>query len=160
MRCLPRAHPSLAGILIIFVWRILAKSILHFVLPPIFRLLAHAFTLPHRRFYTPATDYTSVPPEKGLYPIPSVIDLPSMMEMEMDAGASGHRFGMPGGIYGERSVKQRGAKARGRSTSDAYPAEKVGLGLGVDEYGAKEDVVKHYDADGEYLLTSVLCVLC
>ena len=67
---------------------------------------------------------------------------------------------MPGGIYGERSVKQRGAKARGRSTSDAYPAEKVGLGLGVDEYGAKEDVVKHYDADGEYLLTSVLYVRC
>ena len=125
------------------------------MLPPIFRLLAHAFTLPHRRFYTPATDYTSVPPEKGLYPIPSVIDLPSMMEMEMDAGASGHRFGVPGGIYGERSVKQRGAKARGRQIPDAYPAEKVGLGLGVDEYGAKEEVVKHYDADGECLLVSV-----
>ncbi|KZT66652.1 hypothetical protein DAEQUDRAFT_730063 [Daedalea quercina L-15889] len=141
------------GILIIFVWRILAKSILHFVLPPLFRLLAHAFTLPHRRFYTPATDYTSVPPEKGLYPIPSVIDLPSMMEMEMDTGASGHRFGVPGGIYGERSVKQRGAKARGRTARVTYPAENTGLGLGVDEYGAKVDEVKHYDAD---VLTKVV----
>ncbi|EPT05759.1 hypothetical protein FOMPIDRAFT_1045062 [Fomitopsis schrenkii] len=74
------------GILIIFVWRILAQSILHVVLPPIFRLLAHAFTLPHRRFYTPATDYTSVPPEKGLYPIPSVIDLPNVMDTATDMG--------------------------------------------------------------------------
>lgn len=129
------------------------------MLPPIFRLLAHAFTLPHRRFYTPATDYTSVPSEKGLYPIPSVIDLPSMMDVDMDAGASGQRFGLSGGIYGERSVKLRGAKARGR-LPDAYPAEKAGLGLGVDEYGAKEDVVKHYDADGECLLVPVCAALC
>lgn len=131
------------------MWRILAKSILHVVLPPLFRLLAHAFTLPHRRFYTPATDYTSVPAEKGLYPIPSVIDLPSMMELEMDVGASGHRFGGRGGIYGDRSVNLRRAKAaRVRSVRGVYLMEKAGLGLGVDEHGANEEVVKHYDADG------------
>ncbi|KAH9932312.1 uncharacterized protein B0H18DRAFT_987534 [Fomitopsis serialis] len=143
------------GILLIFVWRIVAKSILHFVLPPLFRLLAHAFTLPHRRFYTPATDYKNVPAEKGLYPIPSVIDLSSMMEMEMDGagGASGHRFGVPGGIYGERSVKLRGAKARGRMPRGEYPVEKEGLAMDVGEYEAKVEVVKHYDAD---VLTKVI----
>ncbi|TFY53347.1 hypothetical protein EVJ58_g9506 [Rhodofomes roseus] len=106
------------GILVIFIWRILAKSMMHFVLPPLFRLLAHAFTLPHRRFYTPATDYKNVPAEKGLYPIPCV------------------------------------ARRRGEGPPrDAYPTEKVGLGLGVDEYGAKREEVKHYDAD---VLTKVI----
>ncbi|EPT05773.1 hypothetical protein FOMPIDRAFT_1045085 [Fomitopsis schrenkii] len=61
-----RGMKMILGILIIFVWRIIAQSILHVVLPPIFRLLAHAFMLPHRRFYTPATDYASVEPEEGL----------------------------------------------------------------------------------------------
>ncbi|EPT05772.1 hypothetical protein FOMPIDRAFT_1045084 [Fomitopsis schrenkii] len=68
-----------------------------------------------------------------------------MMDVDMDAGASG----LPGGgIYGQRSVKLWGAKARGGLlTQDAYPAEKAGPSLGVDEYRAKEEVVKHYDAD-------------
>ena len=55
-----------------------------------FRFLSQAIHLPHRIFYTPATEYKSVPSEFfhsstedrgagkfGLHPIPSVIDLPS-----------------------------------------------------------------------------------
>ncbi|KAG1767644.1 PAP2 superfamily-domain-containing protein [Suillus occidentalis] len=49
------------GILVIFVFRIFTKSLLHLVLPPIFRLLASSFDLPHRRFYIPATDYRHMP---------------------------------------------------------------------------------------------------
>src|ERR1700732_1936696 len=85
-----------AGIFVIFAWRILAKSILHMILPPTFRLLAQAFTLPHRRFYTPATDYKNVPSELGLRPIPSVIDLPEhlAMETEIDIGTKASGFGL------------------------------------------------------------------
>ncbi|KAJ7020093.1 hypothetical protein C8F04DRAFT_1361006 [Mycena alexandri] len=50
-------------ILTIFAWRLLAKALLHRALPPTFRFLAtHVpYPLPHRRFYTPATDNTRVP---------------------------------------------------------------------------------------------------
>jgi len=82
------------GILVIFTWRILAKSILHLILPPTFRLLAQAFTLPNRRFYTPATDYKNVPSELGLRPIPSVIDLPEHLGMEMEMDPSTKASGL------------------------------------------------------------------
>ncbi|KZT00509.1 uncharacterized protein LAESUDRAFT_553458 [Laetiporus sulphureus 93-53] len=120
------------GILIIFIWRIFAKNMSHFVLPPLFRLLSHAFTLPHRRFYTPATDYKNVPPETGLHPIPSVIDLPGMMEMETDGGgASG---------------------VRGLRYDNIYEKEEYPVDLD-EENGEKQDIVKHYDAD---VLTKVI----
>ncbi|KAI0945106.1 hypothetical protein AcV7_001736 [Taiwanofungus camphoratus] len=142
------------GILVIFAWRILAKSLFHLILPPIFRLLAQLFTLPHRRFYTPATDYTSVPPEKGLRPIPSVIDLPGMMEQEMDGGAasslSTHGTGY-GGVYGTAGIKLRNGRVRekniGRIDNDN---EKGNLrsALGAEESGGiVYEVVKRYDAD-------------
>ena len=51
------------GILVIVMWCILAKSVLHMILPPKFLLLAQAFMLPNRRFYTLATDYTNIPSE-------------------------------------------------------------------------------------------------
>lgn len=142
------------GILIIFMWRIFAKTVMHTVLPPIFRLLSQAFTLPHRRFYTPATDYKNVPPEKGLHPIPSVIDLPSMIEMEMDGGgSSGASLAAPGGIYGQYNMKLRGSKGRDKSAS-SMSEKKVGLGFDMEEYAGKQDeVVKHYDAD---VLTKVV----
>ncbi|KZT07942.1 uncharacterized protein LAESUDRAFT_677144 [Laetiporus sulphureus 93-53] len=143
------------GILIIFMWRIFAKNVSHFVLPPLFRLLSHSFTLPHRRFYTPATDYKNVPPEKGLRPIPSVIDLPGMIEMETEGGgASGVRGLRYGNIYGERSIKLRGGKGRqtGLSVSTTMEKEKYPVDLD-EENGEKQDIVKHYDAD---VLTKVI----
>ncbi|PPQ66638.1 hypothetical protein CVT24_006930 [Panaeolus cyanescens] len=108
------------GILTIFVWRILAKSLLHFILPPIFRAVAKITgALPNRRFYTPATEYHSLPNElasltspsmsssssggtsihdahghvqsPGLHPIPSVIDLlgPGTIREEVGGIGSG-----------------------------------------------------------------------
>ena len=80
------------GVLAIFAWRIFAKFLLHRILPPTFRFLSQLVTLPHRRFYTPATDYKNVPfsPDLqgrgsgGLRAIPSVLDLPGMVELEVD----------------------------------------------------------------------------
>ena len=137
------------GILAIFAWRIFAKFLLHRILPPIFRFLSHLVTLPNRRFYTPATDYKNVAPEKGLHPIPSVIDLPGMVEMEVD----GVPVGMSTGHNrrkGGKDIKLRGI-ARSTSTRGEKSLERrEGLGLGIEEMGGKQnDVVKHYDADGK-----------
>ena len=61
---------------LLFVWCLVVKAVFH-AIPSIFRFTAHLFTLPNRRFYAPAMDYEHVANEKGLHPIPSVIDLHS-----------------------------------------------------------------------------------
>jgi hypothetical protein len=130
---------SLAGILAIFVWRLLAKSLLHLTLPPVFRLLASFFDLPHRRFYTPATDYQHMPVESSLRPIPSVIDLPGVLEV---SGV------MEKPVTSE--VKRRGAKSNNGAQLDlsSYGESELENSSGPSQ--RKE--VKHYDADGEYIV--------
>jgi hypothetical protein len=59
------------GTLIIFSWHILTKPSVHTLLPP---LLAWANHLPHRRHYTPATEYVNGPPHT-LRAMPSMIVL-------------------------------------------------------------------------------------
>jgi hypothetical protein len=129
-----------AGILVIFVWRIFAKSLLHLVLPPIFRLLASSFDLPHRRFYIPATDYRHMPVESSLRPIPSVIDLPGVLEVS----AIGERSAL--GRTSE--VKRRGAKSNNGSLL-ANGENYSGSELGNSDGPSQRKEVKHYDADGE-----------
>lgn len=131
------ALKMVVGILAIFAWRILAKSALHITLPPLYRLLSKSFRLPNRRFYTPATDYKNVPSEfaheGGLRPIPSVIDLPGSVEMEMGEGSA---FSYP--TNGTRAVKMRNGNEKVRFAN--------GKGA-VEREQEKEDEVKHYDAD-------------
>lgn len=134
------------------------------ILPPTFRLLAQAFTLPNRRFYTPATDYKNVPSELGLRPIPSVIDLPEhlRMEQEMDIGSRSSALG--NGI-GEAELRIRGVKMNGDGNGNAHPkgwGTVYGTGNGdrdweLEKHGSGKDndnelkdggAVKHYDADG------------
>lgn len=138
------AAKMVVGVLAIFAWRFFAKFLMHTILPPIFRFLAQVFTLPHRRFYTPATDYKNVPAEKGLRAIPSLIDLPGAVEVEADGiGAStAHSKELSHGQG--RQIKFR----KGGKMDKSPLGYGDGLGLGVEELGGKEvDVVKHYDAD-------------
>lgn len=134
---------------------------LHLILPPTFRLLSRVFRLPNRRFYTPATDYKSVPSEFsvnargggfGLHPIPSVIDLPGTGGVGEETG------GIGSGVSGVASVGHRDIKMRS-SGAGAGEKEKMANGNGnesarsamiveKEEAGGK-DAVKHYDADGE-----------
>lgn len=67
------------GLSIIFAWRLVVKKTMHLILPTIFRSASKLFefTLPTRKHYKAATDYTSVPRATSLRPIPSFIDLPS-----------------------------------------------------------------------------------
>lgn len=151
------------GILAIFVWRIFAKFLMHRILPPTFRFLAQLFTLPHRRFYTPATDYTNVPPAKGLHPIPSVLDLPGMLELEVN-GVSTARKNAAATLWNQQ-VKMRGSgRTNGKgSTEKVLPTDALSLN-GRDGFDSEigdskgSEVVKHYDADGKRnhtLLTQV-----
>lgn len=131
------------GILIIFIWRLLAKSFLHAVLPPVFRALAPHFDLPHRRFYTPATDYGRLPLENGLRPIPSVIDLPGAFEVS----------GVNGLDQSRHAIKRRGLNlnvAHEKMLGGTGAGLENGKSLDTDKMGVVAmEVVKHYDADGE-----------
>ncbi|KAH0581654.1 hypothetical protein H2248_011351 [Termitomyces sp. 'cryptogamus'] len=150
------ALKMITGILVIFVWRLLAKSALHLILPPTFRGLARVFDLPNRRFYTPATDYTSVPSEfggNGIHPIPSVIDLPSSVQVGIEVGGIGS--GVSGAFQhgrGSNEIKMRGG---GFNEKGGLEQENSAGGVVVPELseGEKNKDVKHYDAE---VLTKVV----
>ncbi|TEB29871.1 hypothetical protein FA13DRAFT_1755388 [Coprinellus micaceus] len=128
-----------ARVLVIFVWRIVAKSTLHLVLPPTFRLLSKAFRLPNRRFYTPATEYKNVPSEFHvgedgtieLHAIPSVIDLPSSAGVIEETGGIGSGTSGRSHQTGEKGEKVNGKAAHNEEEDRHY----------------EKDEVKHYDAD-------------
>lgn len=144
-------------------------------------------SLPHRRFYTPATDYTNVPSDfvgvnggrggaalgMGLgRAVPSVIDLSAIGDEDEQE---------------ERNGQSEGVRSRGSANRIDDKAVGLGLGLGAssplarygdgnrigiddgetnvqlgegevkDKYG---EPVKHYDADGKYLPSAgYACVL-
>ena len=123
------------GILIIFSWRIIAKPSVQTLLPPLFRWLAWAspVRLPHRRHYTPATEYVNGPPHT-LRAVPSMIDLDLAQVVGEDAGVtSGLR-------------RSEGAVKRRRSPSGSVQEKSVAFE--ANEGGTDDDQVKHYDADG------------
>ncbi|KAJ7034573.1 sphingosine-1-phosphate phosphatase [Mycena alexandri] len=133
------------GILTIFAWRLLAKALLHRALPPTFRFLAtHVpYPLPHRRFYTPATDYTRVPTvgALALHPVPSVIDLPSMSGGGVEVGG----IGSGSNAYHNSNG---GKKARGGGGGLRRRAEAVEAARPHREYDYEDD-----DGDGERAAT-------
>jgi dihydrosphingosine 1-phosphate phosphatase len=133
------------------------------ILPPIFRFLSQAIHLPHRRFYTPATEYKSVPSEFfhsstedrgagkfGLHPIPSVIDLPSRAGVGIEVGGIGGGSGelkmRVGGGPGNRRGDGGELNEKTRDEDELYTTlndkEKVGKDEQIPD-------VKHYDADGK-----------
>ncbi|KAK8843376.1 hypothetical protein IAR55_007033 [Kwoniella newhampshirensis] len=63
------------GLGVLFAWRLVAKTTLLRILPPIFRAASRIIDIPTRRFYKAATDYNKVPPSVGFRAIPSVLDL-------------------------------------------------------------------------------------
>ncbi|KAJ7863734.1 sphingosine-1-phosphate phosphatase [Mycena olivaceomarginata] len=128
------------GILIILVWRLVAKAAMHRALPPTFRFLATLMRLPHRRFYTPATDYTSVPPVGTLRPIPSVIDLTSTAGVEVGGIGSGSGYGNAIANGNGKGGLRRRAEAVEAARGDIQGESEVAL----DDEGGE---VKHRDAD-------------
>jgi len=137
------------GILIIFAWRMLAKPTVQTLLPPLFRWLAHAspVRLPHRRHYTPATEYSRGPPHT-LRAVPSMIDLDLAMAEVVDEGSGGIASGREGRTAGAGTgaFKRRGLPSEYAQEKAVVFEAREGGALGDD------DKVKHYDADG-------MCVL-
>ncbi|KAF8268554.1 hypothetical protein EI94DRAFT_1778532 [Lactarius quietus] len=132
------------GIMIIFSWRILAKPSVQTLLPPLFRWLAWAspVRLPHRRHYTPATEYVNGPPHT-LRAVPSMIDLDLAVAQVVDEDA---------GVASGRRERSEGAVKR-RGSPSGYVQEKT-VRFEASEGGTGEDdKVKHYDAD---VLTKVV----
>ncbi|KAK1250518.1 hypothetical protein MKX08_010521 [Trichoderma sp. CBMAI-0020] len=75
------AARMVVGIAVIFLWREIMKPTLLKVLPHVFRLIeSTGFDLP-RRFFTPASEYKSVPPGSRLDTLfPTASDFPRMVE--------------------------------------------------------------------------------
>lgn len=162
--------------MIIFAWRIAAKFTMHAVLPPLFRGLARLFTLPNRRFYTPATDYKGPVPESEegtglLRSIPSVIDIPHMLE-ELDGNGDSSTTSsamLPRYALAPQTRSRNGAgngttKAGGRSTptpamqSNHSVHEKELSRSQIAAAVAREQAAppaKHYDADGKSVYLSM-----
>nr|XP_018259107.1 uncharacterized protein I303_08651 [Kwoniella dejecticola CBS 10117]OBR81265.1 hypothetical protein I303_08651 [Kwoniella dejecticola CBS 10117] len=71
------AFRLILGLGIMFAWRLIAKTTLLRILPPIFRTFSKVSgeDLPTRRFYKAATDYKQVPQKLAFRQIPSVVDL-------------------------------------------------------------------------------------
>ena len=154
-----------AGIGAIFAWRILAKFVLHRSLPPVYRFLSQLMTLPNRRFYTPATDYKGGPPETNLRSLPSVLDLPGMVEIEVDAVSTAPSRRIDAAV-GKQDIKLRPVRGSGNG-SNSRPdqvagagKETLGVGVSLEELGGRSgdvEVVKHYDADGKRCLCRSWC---
>jgi len=132
------------GVFVVFSWRMLAKPVVQTLLPPLFRWLARAspVRLPHRRHYTPATEYSRGPPHT-LRAVPSMIDLDLAMTEVVDGA---------GGVTSGREGRSGAVKRRGSPTG--YAQEKAVV-FEASEGGAlgEDDGVKHYDAD---VLTKVV----
>jgi hypothetical protein len=158
------ALKMVVGVLVIFVWRIVAKSTLHLVLPPTFRLLSKAFRLPNRRFYTPATEYKNVPSEFHvgedgtieLHAIPSVIDLPSSAGVIEETGGIGS--GTSGRSHQTSLTNRTGSGEKGEKVN-GKAAHSVRFGASVpdeeEDRDYEKDEVKHYDADGAFLSSAI-----
>ena len=152
--CFAQTDSRFPGILAIFVWRIFAKFLLHRILPPIFRFLAQLVTLPHRRYYTPATDYKNVPPDNGLRPFPSVLDLPGMVELDATKATVSTARSRRSGT---NNARLRAGRSAGQGRGETKGKKDVfGSGHHIVESdselgGRAMDIVKHYDADGKWL---------
>lgn len=98
-----------AGVASIFALRLILKSTLHLVLPPLYRILSKLVSLPNRRFYTPATEYKRVPLRRGWERLgPSVVDLG---ELGVGSGSGGEEVLSVTG-RGQRDVEGGGLKNR------------------------------------------------
>lgn len=134
----------IVGVSAIFVWRIIAKRVSLAILPPIFRKFSSEVgPLPTRRWYTPATDYSTVPADAAhLRTVPSVIDLPSKASV-LKSGVlpRTHVYRMAEGT----ETKQRA----GRGVQEKKGLELVNREVIPGQGVVREEKVKHYDADGK-----------
>jgi len=143
---------TVLGVLFVFAFRLVVKPTLQKSLPPIFRFLATLFTLPNRRWYTPATQYSEVPSDYVLKggmgaSLPSVIDLPGSMgdgyETANESTGRTLRFYKQST---EGLTKRRVEGAEEKAIIDIDNGSEASSNAS-SEHGDAEVEVSHYDAD-------------
>ncbi|GAA5963990.1 hypothetical protein JCM21900_005859 [Sporobolomyces salmonicolor] len=98
------------GVCYILLWRVIAKEVCHLVLPPLFRFFAPIISLP-RRFYVAATDYGAYPRETSLHAVPSILDLPSLVEDSEVAASSSSSAAILGPSPDSSTLRNRSSLA-------------------------------------------------
>ena len=130
---------AFTGISALFLWRMVMKRFLHFILPIIFRSTSQIFhfALPTRRHYQAATDYDKVPTPYTLNPLPSFVDLPSQASLTtaLPPSLQLHKRSRQASHESFSSVA---SSASQQSIESARPPRK-----------RAETEKKHYDVDGE-----------
>jgi dihydrosphingosine 1-phosphate phosphatase len=120
------------GVIIVFAWRSVMKPTLLMVLPPVFRIIEHyGLTLP-RRFFTPASQYKTVPEQRDDdNVIPSAREIPGFLSNLR------HRRAISIGPQSEADAYEALAfreKKRRDSTNAPIPATTSPLGAHQPEY--------------------------
>lgn len=114
----------LIGILAILVWRLAAKEVAHATLPPIFRFLS-PYILP-RRHYVVATEYDDYKKtDTLLHPIPSILDLPSLDELDSIDISSSSTDDLNGNASRESPPLTFELRNRGGTTFNEDPLDRV-----------------------------------
>ncbi|GAA5851735.1 hypothetical protein JCM8547_001190 [Rhodosporidiobolus lusitaniae] len=146
------------GISVIVVWRMLAKQVCHAVLPPLFRFFAPIIQLP-RRGYQVATEYDFYPPEEHLNPVPSVLDLPSLVDDSAvsPAAAASSSPSSRGGLLNTALRNRTAASSSSSSSSSSTPYASPSLSPDLSKTPSKPSspsstkpppaAVEHKDVD-------------
>ena len=140
------------GVSAVFAFRLVLKPVLQRILPPTFRFLATVFTLPRRRWYTPATEYEKVPDEHVLdrrrlgmvASVPSVIDLSTTFSSNLGA-ASSSNLGISR-ISSVAGLTRRKPEVVGDAEGNSEVLIQSKLANPIN--GKEAEQVRHYDADG------------
>ncbi|KAF4126340.1 acidPPc [Geosmithia morbida] len=124
------------GSLIVFLWRETMKPLLLRTLPTLFRLIEDSgWSLP-RRFFTPASEYETVPPGSRLDTMfPSASDFPRMVESIRNPKTRGRSVSASGV---DRFEKQMGQVDAAQATAETATPSRQSNEVGVD-YGAEGD---------------------
>ncbi|KAL1918285.1 uncharacterized protein VTP21DRAFT_2945 [Calcarisporiella thermophila] len=122
------------GIIVLFIWRLVAKKACYFLLPPIYRSL----NLPHRNFEVAAKDYRSLHDEP-IGRVPSVIHLP---ELNPDAPADERDFRKRRQSHSEKHIL---AAAKPNGFTDSVKGKPVTANGEDKRIG--EDIPLRYDVD-------------
>lgn len=119
------------GVVIVFAWRAVMKPTLLKILPPIFRTIElYGLTLP-RRFFTPASQYKTVPAQRNDdNVIPSVRDIPGLLRRRraISVGPQSEADAYEAMAYREKQRRDSVSKQGTLSAVDASPPNSPAKG--------------------------------
>jgi membrane-associated phospholipid phosphatase len=153
------------GVLVIFAWRETMKPAMLKILPHLFRLIESlGLSLP-RRFFTPATEYKSVPPGSRIDTLfPTASDFPRMVESirhpttrgrSVSIGPQSAADAYETLAYRERRRRESMGSNHEESSSDKYQQDHVGKTAQVS--GSQQPTLREHEQmtslDGEVVMS-------